>query len=84
MRVKWTYPQQVSFPSRFKMFLWEYRNHKAPLEKLIYRIFTYGKFNDLKWLFEKYPIEAFTLSKKYNDIKRGVKFWMEFWNGKRV
>ncbi|MDI6766843.1 MAG: hypothetical protein QME52_08485 [Bacteroidota bacterium] len=84
MRVKWTYPQLVMFPSRFKKFLWEHPNYKAPLEKLIYRIFTYGNFTDLQWLYKKYPNEAFSLSKKYSDIKRGVKFWMEYWYGQRI
>jgi hypothetical protein len=84
MRIKWTYPQEVSYPSRFKKFLWEYPNHKAPLEKLIYRILTYGKYDDLRWLYKEYPNEAFALSKKYVEIKRGVKFWMEYWNGQRI
>lgn len=84
MRIKWTYPQRVSFPSKYKKFLWEHPNQKAPLEKIIYRIFTYGSFDDIRWLYEKYPKEAVTLSKKYNNIKRGVKFWMEYWNGKRI
>lgn len=84
MRIKWTYPQLVSFPSKYKKYFWEYRNQKVPLEKLIYRIFTYGKYEELKWLYKQYPYESFTLSKKYKDIKRGVKFWLEYWHGKRI
>lgn len=84
MRIKWTYSKEVSFPSKYRRYLWEHSNQKAPLEKIIYRIFTYGKFNDLKWLYEKYPYEALSLSKKYKNIKRGVKFWLEYWNGKRI
>ena len=80
-RILWTYSKQVSFPERYKKLLWEHTNRKAPLEKLIYRIFTYGKFEDLRWLYEKYPDQSFTLSKNYNNIKRGVKFWMEYWHG---
>jgi hypothetical protein len=84
MRTKWSYPQRVFFPSKFKKFLWEYPNQNAPLEKIIFRILTYGSFDDIRWLYEKYPKEALTLSKKYSNIKRGVKFWMEYWNGKRI
>lgn len=84
MRIKWTYPQYISFPSKYKKFLWEYPNQKAPLEKIIHRIFTYGSFDDIRWLYEKYPKEALTLSKKYNNIKRGVKFWIKYWHEQRI
>ncbi len=83
-RIKWNYSQQVSFPDRYKKFVWEHINRKAPLEKLIHRIFTYGRFEDLQWLYHKYPDQSFAISKKYNDIKRGVKFWMEYWHDQRT
>ena len=84
LRISWTFPQQVSFPERYKKFLWEHQNCKAPLEKLIYRIFTYGRFEDIRWLYEKYPEQSFELSQKYSDIKRGVKFWIEYWHEQRI
>ncbi len=83
-RIKWKYYQQVRFPDRFKKLVWEHKNCKAPLEKHILRIFTYGRFEDLQWLYQKYPEESFALSKKYDDIKRGVKFWIEYWHGQRI
>lgn len=83
-RIKWNYSQQVNFPEKYKKLLWEHINRKAPLEKLIHRIFTYGRFEDLQWLYHKYPDQSFELSKKYNDIKRGVKFWMEYWHDQRI
>lgn len=83
MRQSLTFTQEVKFPARYKKFLWEHQNQKAPLEKLIIRIFTYGKFDDLKWLYKNYPEESYFLAKKYKTIKRGIKFWMEYWNEKR-
>ncbi|GIV27952.1 MAG: hypothetical protein KatS3mg027_1766 [Bacteroidia bacterium] len=79
-RVRWTYFQEVSVPKKFKAYLWDHIEGKAPLEKLIYRILIYGSFKDIKWLYKKYPEECFTIVNKYPDINRSVKFWIKYWH----
>jgi hypothetical protein len=82
-RIPWRYPRIVRFPRRYKKFLWDHQSGRAPLEKVVFRILYYGSFDDIKWLYKKYPEEAVTLSRTYPEIRRGVKFWMEYWNERK-
>lgn len=79
-RIKWTYCQEVPVPNKFKTYLWDHIEGKAPLEKLIYRVLQFGTFKDIQWLYKKYPEECFTIINNYSDIERGVKFWIKYWH----
>ncbi len=79
-RVKWTYTQIVQVPKRFWTFLWDHPDHKALLEKIIYKTLIYGSFKDIQWIYKKYPEECFTIINNYTDIERGVKFWIKYWH----
>lgn len=78
-RIPWKYKQPVEVPRQFKPLLWDHPEETAPLEKLIVRVFQYGSFEELRWLFTNYPQESFDTVERYADIKRGVKFWIRNW-----
>ncbi|MCL5408448.1 MAG: hypothetical protein M1135_00250 [Candidatus Omnitrophica bacterium] len=80
-RLPITYTKKIIIPAKYQKFIWDKhpKDKKIILEKLIQRILTYGNYNDIKWIFQKYPEETYTISLKYPDIKRGVKFWIKYW-----
>jgi len=78
-RIKWKYTQEVPVPEEWKVWLWD-EGAEAPLEKLIYRVLTYGKFEDIRKLYQMYPRETYELAFRYPDIRRGVKFWLKVWH----
>ena len=78
-RIRWTYPQKVQVPERFRRYLWDYGDY-APLERLITRVLRYGDFEEIREIYEKYPEETFTLAMRYPDVKRGVRFWIRRWH----
>ncbi len=80
MRIKLTYKQKVEIPSKYKKFFWDEPEGVTFLEKFILRILKYGDFEDIKWLYQKYPEETYAITFKYPDIKRGIKFWMKKWH----
>ncbi|MEO0139373.1 MAG: hypothetical protein ABIL16_03900 [candidate division WOR-3 bacterium] len=80
-RIKWKYPQKVPVPKEWRVWLWD-EGPKAPLEKLIYRVLTYGKFQDIRKIYDMYPEETYELAFRYPDIKRGVRFWLNVWHDK--
>jgi len=77
-RIKWTYFKYVEIPEEFKRYVWDYKE-KAPLEILILRVLTYGSFEEVEKIYKLYPEETYTITLKYPDIKRGVKFWVKRW-----
>lgn len=79
-RIKWDFTEKVSIPDTFKNYLWEYKDF-APLEILIKRVLQYGNFEEIKEIFELYPNETFHIVLKYQDLRRGVKFWIKKWKG---
>ncbi len=78
-RIKPKYTQTVRIPKKFKSLFWDCPNGKTYLEKFILRILNYGSFKDIKWLYKKYKNETFDIITRYDDIKKGVKFWIKFW-----
>ena len=52
---------------------------KAPLESIILKVLTYGKFEDIRTLYKMFPEETYSVVKRYPDIKRGVRFWIKRW-----
>lgn len=79
-RVKWRYLKQVEIPQRYQTFLWDHPAGRAPLEKFLVRLFTYGQFEDLQWVYAHYPKESIDIISRYPDIRRGVKFWIRRWH----
>lgn len=78
-RIPFKYKNPVTVPPRFQKFLWDHPDGKAPLEKFVLRILTYGSFLDIKWLYKKHPEETTYVAKRYN-VRRGVKFWIKYWS----
>lgn len=78
-RVKIQYTEQVEIPQEFKKYFWDCPDGKTYLEKFILRILTYGSFEEIKRIYEKYPKETHHIAFKYPEIKRGVKFWIKLW-----
>ncbi len=79
LRIKPTYTTTVKIPKEYKTFFWDCPQGKVFLEKFIMRILQYGRFEDLKWVYKKYPEETYDIAFKYPEIKRGVKFWIKWW-----
>jgi len=82
-RIPWKYHEPVKIPENMRMFFWDEHKGTVPLEKLILRILQYGKFEGIKWLYEKYPEQCYEFINRYPDIRRGVKFWIEKWYEER-
>jgi len=78
-RIKWKYVQKVNIPTNVKNFLWD-EDTVAPLEKLILRVLQYGNFDQIKYIYSTYPEETTDIINRYSDIRRGVKFWIVYWN----
>ncbi len=77
-QLKIKHKQWVSIPTKWKPFLWSYQ-HKAPLEKLIVAVCRYGKFEDIKQLYQLYPKALEEIALRRPDIPRGIKFWVKRW-----
>jgi len=77
-RIKWDFKKKVAIPPQFKRYLWDYEN-EASLEILIIRVFQYGNFDEIREIYQLYPQESYKIACKYEDIKRGVKFWIKRW-----
>ncbi len=78
-RVKMIYKEWIRIPEPFRKFVWDSLNGKAPLESVILKVLMYGKFEDIKKLYEMYPEETYTTAFRYPEIKRGIKFWLKRW-----
>lgn len=82
-RIKITYKQNVKIPEKYRVYFWDNPDDEVYLEKFILRILYYGKFDDIRWLYENYPDETYDIAFKYPEIKRGVKFWIKRWREKK-
>ncbi len=83
-RIKPTFKEMVKIPLRFRIFFWDCPEGKVILEKFILRILNYGKFEDLKWVYKRYPKETYEVAFKYGNIRRGVKFLLKFWRDNEI
>lgn len=81
-RIKPIYAQNIKIPKRFKSFFWDCPDGNVYVEKFILRILNYGDFEDIKYLYKKYPDETNYVAFRYPEIKRGVKFWIKLWKEK--
>ncbi len=79
MRVVPKYKERVHIPEKYRRFLWDYPDGYAPLESFVLRVFKYGKFEDIKWIYDNYPDESYYVISTYPDTKRGVKYWIKRW-----
>ncbi len=71
--------KKVRIPDEFKKYLWDYPEGTSPLETFILRILLYGKFEDIKVIYNKFPKETHYVANTYPQIHRGVKFWINRW-----
>ncbi len=79
-RVKMIYKQWVNVPEPFRKFVWDAMDGKAPLESIILKVLTYGKFEDIKKLYGMFfPDETLSVVERYPDIRRGIKYWIRKW-----
>ena len=78
-RIKPIYTQKVPIPSHFASLLWDEQD-TAPLEKLILRVLQYGNYEEIHTIYSLYSTETTDRVSRYPDIKRGVKFWVRYWN----
>ncbi len=78
-RIKLKYKEWVEVPEPFKRFVWDSVDGKSPLEDIILKVLTYGRFEEIKTLFKMYPEETYDIAMRYPDIKRGVKYWVKRW-----
>ena len=83
-RVKIKYTKKVVVPLRYKRFLWDTEGKKVIVQKLVYRVLKYGGFEDIKWVWKKYPEVAIYVIKHYKDIHRGVIFWIKRWQSEKA
>jgi hypothetical protein len=77
------YKKMINIPKKYKMFFWDEPTGKTYVEKYILRILYYGNFEDIKYIFKKYPKETYVIAFRYPEIKRGVKFWIKLWKTKK-
>jgi hypothetical protein len=78
-RIKPFYTQKVPIPSNLTSLLWDEQD-TAPLEKLILRVLQYGNYEEIHTIYSLYSTETTDIVSRYPDIKRGVKFWVRYWN----
>ncbi len=78
-RQKLDFVQSVPFPEQFKILFWDSEG-TVILEKLIKRVLDYGDIEDIKTIYQMYPKETTHLVFKYEDLRRGIKFWIKLWN----
>lgn len=79
-RIPLKYRKKVILPKNLKMLLWDHPDQPVMLEKIITRVLKYGRFEEIKWLYDTYPRQTYDVTNRYSDIKRGVKFWINHWN----
>jgi len=84
LRLKPKFVEFVKIPKKFKPYFWDCPDNKTYLEKFIIRILTYGRFDEIKWVYKKYPQETYDVIMRYNEIKRGVKFWIKLWKEREL
>ncbi|MBN4065893.1 hypothetical protein JYT51_01010 [Candidatus Amoebophilus asiaticus] len=75
-----SYTNKVVIPKKYGKYLWDHIDGKVILEKFVLRILMYGKFPDVRWLYQQYPDESFDIANKYYEIHRGVKYWINLWH----
>jgi len=78
-RIPWKYSEEVPVPERYRRFIWDHPEGRTPLEKFIYRLLKYGRFEDIRWVYKRYPEQTSDIAFRYPDIKRGVRFWIRYW-----
>ena len=78
------YRTKMTVPRSIKPLLWDEQSGKAPLEKLILRVLIYGRFEELRRVYGRHPSQTFEMLSRYPEIKRGVKFWIEYWHAKKA
>jgi len=83
-RIPWIFTVEVEVPDHYQKYLWDYPEGKAPLEMFLVRLFTYGRFEDIRWVFQQYPQQSFNIVSRYPDIRRGVKYWIKRWHEKQL
>ena len=76
------YTQLVNIPVELKKFLWD-ETDKTPAEKLVFRVLSYGNFEQIQEVFDKYPEICFYVIHTYPEIHRGVKYWIKQWYNER-
>ena len=81
-RIPMLYKQWIEVPEPFKKFIWSTLDGKVPLEEMILKVLTYGKFEDIRRLYEMYPDETLSVVERYPNIKKGVKYWVKRWAGR--
>jgi hypothetical protein len=45
---------------------------------------SYGKFEEIKWLFKKYHEQTYDVILKYDGVKGGVRFWVKLWKEREL
>jgi hypothetical protein len=81
-RIKWVYTHSVPIPEHLQSLLWDEQGY-VPLEKLITRVLDYGNYDEIKYIYDTFPQETTDITFRYPHIKRGVKFWIQYWNEHR-
>jgi len=79
LRIVPKFRTKIHIPDEFRKFLWDYPEGTAPLEMVILRILLYGKYEDIKVIYNKHPKETYYTTNAYPQIHRGVKFWINRW-----
>lgn len=75
-RISPVYTEHVAVPRELRPFLWDCPDGHAPLEKVVLRALTYGSFNHLRFVCQKFPAAARRVAKTYPDLRRGVRYWV--------
>lgn len=78
-RVRWEFADEVRFPPAFARYLWDHPDGRAPREKVVLRVLSYGRFQEIRRLFRRYPREAVSVADRYPGIRRGVRYWIGRW-----
>jgi len=79
-RIKSVYNELVPISVEIKELLWDIQNDEVQLEKLIVRVLTYGKFDEIKMTYDKFPNQCIDIIQRHDYISRGVKFWIRRWS----
>jgi len=83
VRIKLDFKQTKKIPMLFKKYFWDCPTGSAPLEKILVRVLSYGKFEEIRKLFVLYPEQVYKVVNKYPELARGVRFWIKTWHAKR-